>query len=158
MNTVPVSGNGTVNSAPFVPLRPGRYSFQAIYSGDVENQAAAEPCDAPAQVVHVVKRAPTVKPRALLVGRQISIRARLAGSINPAGKITFRLFGPDDKRCRRKPKFSGSIAVKSNGTFSLARYLATKPGLYRLSVGYSGDRRNQPYLGTCGGAQSLRIK
>jgi hypothetical protein len=159
VNTVAVDGNGTFNSDPFVPLRTGRYSFTVSYSGDAENQAASEPCDSPSQVVQVVKRSPRVKPRAVLVGgKQISIRARLSGSVSPAGTITFRLYGPDDKRCRRKPKFGGGITVKSNGTFSLARYLATKPGTYRLSVGYSGDPRNRRFSGTCGAAQPIRVK
>ncbi|HEX6204259.1 MAG TPA: hypothetical protein VFZ29_00435 [Solirubrobacterales bacterium] len=158
VNTVAVNGNGTFPSDPFVPLRTGRYSFTASYSGDAENQAASEPCDSPTQIVQVVKRSPKVKPRATLVGRQISIRARLSGSVSPSGRITFRLFGPDDTRCRRKPKFAGGVRVKANGTFPLARYLATKPGTYRLSVGYTGDQRNRRFSGKCAGAQQIRIK
>jgi hypothetical protein len=158
VNTVAVNGNGTVNSDPFVALRTGRYSFAVSYSGDAENQAVSEPCDSPGQVVQVVKRAPKVKPRARLVGsRQIAIRAHLSGGVSPSGAITFRLYGPEDKRCRRKPAFSGGVTVKSNGTFPLARYIATKAGVYRLSVGYSGDQRNQRYKGSCGGAQPIRI-
>ena len=159
VNTVAVNGNGIVSSDPFVALRPGRYSFVASYSGDAANQSSAEPCDSPAQVVRVGKRAPRVKPRAVLVGgKQISIRARLAGGVAPAGALTFRLYGPDDRRCTRKPVFSGGISVKRNGTFSLGRYLATKTGTYRLSVGYSGDKRNQRYEAGCSGAQSIRVK
>jgi hypothetical protein len=158
VNTVAVSGNGTFSSDPFVPLRTGRYSFTASYSGDAENQAASEPCDSPSQVVQVVKRSPKVKPRASLLGKQISIRARLSGGVSPSGRITFRLFGPDDRRCHRKPKFAGAVRVKSNGTFPLARYLATKPGIYRLSVGYTGDQRNRRFSGSCASAQQIRIK
>jgi hypothetical protein len=159
VNTVAVSGNGTFSSAPFVALRPGRYSFVASYSGDAANQSVSEPCDAPTQVVQVGKRTPKVRPRAVLVGgRQISIRARLSGGVAPAGTITFRLYGPDDRRCTRKPVFSGGISIKRNGTFSLGRYLATRPGTYRLGVGYSGDKRNQRYKISCTGAQSIRIK
>ena len=158
VNTVTVNGNGTVNSDPFVALRTGRYSFLVSYSGDAENRAASEPCDSSGQVVQVVKRAPRVKPRARLVGRrQIAIRARLSGGTSPSGAITFRLYGPGDRRCARKPAFSGGITVKSNGTFPLARYIATEAGVYRLSVGYSGDQRNQRYKGSCDGAQPIRV-
>jgi hypothetical protein len=159
VNTVAVNGNGTFSSDPFVALRPGRYSFVASYSGDAANQSSSEACDSPTQVVQVRKRAPRVKPRGVLVGgKQISIRARLSGSVAPAGAITFRLYGPNDRRCARKPVFSGGISVKRNGVFSLGRYLATKPGAYRLSVGYSGDKRNKRYKVSCNGAQSIRIK
>jgi hypothetical protein len=158
VDTVAVAGNGTVSSDPFVAQRPGRYSFVAVYSGDAANKAATEPCDSAGQVVDVQKRALKVKPRALLKeGRRISIRAHLSGGASPSGTITFRLYGPDDRRCKHKPAFSGGIAVKSNGTYSLAQYLAPKPGIYRLSVGYSGDQRNRQYKGSCSGAQSIPV-
>ncbi len=158
VDTVAVAGNGTISSDPFVAQRPGRYSFVAGYSGDSANRAATEPCDSAGQVVEVQKRALKVKPRARLKeGRRISIRAHLSGGVSPSGTITFRLYGPGDKRCKRKPAFSGGIAVKSNGTYSLAQYLAPKPGIYRLSVGYSGDQRNRQYKNSCSGAQSIRV-
>jgi hypothetical protein len=109
-------------------------------------------------VVEVEKRMPKVKPRALQVGgKRISLRAFLSGGFSPSGTITFRLYGPGDKRCRRKPAFSGGVAVKSNGNISLAQYLATRPGVYRLSVAYSGDQRNRRYKGSCSAAQSIRV-
>lgn len=158
VDTVAVSGNGTYSSDPFVAQRPGRYSFVASYSGDSANKGATEPCDTAAQVVRVQKRAPKVKPRARLIeGRRISIRAHLGGGASPSGTITFRLYGPGDKHCRHKPTFSGGVTVKSNGNFSLAQYIAPKSGIYRLSVGYSGDERNRRYMGGCGSAQAIRV-
>jgi hypothetical protein len=159
VNTVAISGNGSFSSDPFVALRPGRYGFVASYSGDASNRSASEACDSANQVVQVRKRSPKVKPRAALVGEgQIAVRARLSGGVSPSGKINFRLYGPGDKRCSRKPAFSGAVTVKRNGTFSLGRYLATRPGTYRLSVGYSGDGRNQRFKASCGAAQSIRVK
>jgi len=157
VDTVAVAGNTTVNSDPFVAKRPGRYSFVASYSGDSANRGAIEPCDSAGQVVKVQKRMPRVKPRARLEGRRISIRAHLSGGASPSGTITFRLYGPDDTRCRRKPAFSGGVTVKSNGDFSLAQYLAPKPGIYRLGVGYSGDQRNRRSRISCSGAQAIRV-
>jgi hypothetical protein len=158
VDTVAVAGNGTFSSDPFVALRPGRYSFVASYSGDAANQGAIEPCDSVGQAARVQKRTPKVKPRALLIGgKRISIRAHLSGAASPSGTINFRLYGPGDKRCMGNPAFSGGITVKSNGNYPLAEYLATESGTYRLSVGYSGDRRNQRYKGSCSGAQTIRV-
>jgi hypothetical protein len=158
VDTVAVAGNGPVSSDPFAAQRPGRYSFVASYSGDSANRGATEPCDSAGQVVVVQKRMPKVKPRARLIkGRRISIRAHLSGSVSPSGRITFRLYHPGDKRCKDKPVFSGAITVTSNGNFSLAQYLAPKSGIYRLSVGYSGDQRNRRYKGSCSGAQAIRV-
>jgi hypothetical protein len=158
VNTVAVSGNGTARSAPFVPLRAGRYSFVARYSGDASNQGAAEPCDPSRRAALVEKRTPKVKPNARLKGaKRISIRARLSGAVSPSGVLNFRLYGPGDTRCKAKPVFSGGVNVKSNGTYLLAEYFASKKGIYRLSVGYSGDKRNRRYTGECRGAQSIPI-
>ncbi len=158
VNTMAVAGNGTVRSAPFVPRRPGRYSFVATYSGDAANQGASEPCDPLAHAAQVLKRTPKVKPRARLMrGNRIAVRAQLSGAASPSGVINFNLYRPGDKRCRRDPLFRGGVTVKSNGGYLLAQYVASKPGIYRLSVGYSGDRRNQRYRGKCSAAQSIRV-
>jgi hypothetical protein len=158
VDTVAAAGNGSVSSDPFVAKRPGRYSFVASYSGDSANKGVTEPCDSAAQVVRVQKRMPRVRPRARLIeDRRISIRAHLSGGVSPSGTITFRLYRPGDGRCTGKPAFSGGITVTSNGNFSLAQYLAPKPGTYRLSVGYSGDLRNRRYKGSCGGAQAIHV-
>jgi hypothetical protein len=157
VNTVAISGNGAFLSDPFVPKRPGRYRFVPSYSGDAANQGAVEACGSPAQVVQAQKRTPKVKPRARLSGKQISIRARLSNTMSPSGAITFRLYGPGNKRCERAPAFSGSIGVKSNGSYLLAKYLATQNGIYRLSVGYSGDLRNRRDVGSCRDAQRLPV-
>jgi hypothetical protein len=158
VNTVAVAGNGTVRSDPFVPLRPGRYSFVARYSGDAANQGASELCDPSRHAAQVEKRTPKVKPHARLIGgKRISIRAQLSGAASPSGVINFRLFRPTDARCKGKPVFSGGLTVRSNGSYVLAQYLASKSGIYRLSVGYSGDQRNRRYTTSCRGAQSIRV-
>jgi hypothetical protein len=158
VGVVPVAGNGTFQSDPLVARQSGVYSFGAIYSGDAANQGAADPCDPSGPAIRVYRRTPKVKPRARLAdGNQISIRALLSGAASPSGAINFRLYGPGDKQCKRKPAFSGSLSVRSNGDYLLAQYFATKPGVYRLSVGYSGDQRNRRYPPTCRSAQQIRI-
>jgi hypothetical protein len=158
IDTVTVRGNGTFSSDPFVARVPGRYWFVARYSGDVSNQATAEPCNSAEQETSVEKRTPKLKPRGFIVsGRLISIRAILSGTNSPSGAINFRLYPPGDKLCKRRPTFGGAITVSSNGAYSLAQYLAARRGLYRLSVGYSGDQRNRQIRGACSEAQSIRV-
>ena len=158
VGTAPVTGNGTIDSGPLVARQPGSYSFVATYSGDAANRGVTDPCDPSSQAVRVDKRTPKVKPRARLKGdKEISIRARLFGAASPSGTINFRLYRPNDKLCKRKPAFSGGVTARSNGSYLLGQYFATKPGVYRLSVGYSGDQRNRRYKPTCRGAQQIRI-
>jgi hypothetical protein len=156
-DTVAVGGNGAISSDPFVAKLPGRYVFVAGYSGDTSNGAAAEPCGSPAQTAIVGKRQPRVKPRAAVSGRRISIAARLSAGASPTGVVSFRLYGPGDRLCKKTPAFRGGVSVKSNGTYSLAEYLANRPGIYRLAVSYSGDRSNARVSGGCGSAQTIRV-
>ncbi|HEY7256657.1 MAG TPA: hypothetical protein VH476_08220, partial [Solirubrobacterales bacterium] len=159
INTVPVAGNSTVSSAPFVPRRPARYSFIASYSGDAANQAATQPCDPTGHAAQVLKRRPKVQPRARLIGRRrISVRAQLSGAASPSGMVSFRLYRPGDVRCKRHPVFSGAVSVKSNGRYLLGQFVASRRGIYRLSVSYSGDQRNRGYSGGCSGAQAIRVR
>jgi PPE-repeat protein len=49
---VPVRGNGPYQTtAPFIPTRAGTYEWVARYSGDVNNQPAADPCGAERVVI-----------------------------------------------------------------------------------------------------------
>ncbi|MET0305545.1 MAG: Ig-like domain-containing protein [Solirubrobacterales bacterium] len=159
VGTAPAAGNGTIESGPLVARQPGIYSFGASYSGDAANRGATDPCDPSSPAVQVYRRTPKVKPRAHLKGdNEISIRARLSGAASPSGTINFRLYRPGDKKCKRKPAFSGGVTARSNGSYLLAQYFATKQGVYRLSVAYSGDQRNRQYKPTCHAAQQIRIR
>jgi hypothetical protein len=158
VNTVAVDGNGTYSSDPFVAKQAGRYRFVARYSGDASNQAATEPCGSPDQLAQVGKRAPKLAPRATLSGQQISIRARLANASSPTGVVSFRLYAPGDRRCSGRPAFTGALRVRRNGTFTLAQYIATKPGVYRLAVAYSGDSRNAKTKLSCASSQPIAVR
>lgn len=159
VNTVAVNGNGTYSSDPFVAKQAGRYRFVARYSGDASNQAATEACGSPDQLALVGKRTPKLRPLAKLIGpQQISIRARLAGASSPTGVVSFRLFAPGDRRCSGRPAFAGSIRVRKNGTFNLAEYIATEPGVYRLGIAYSGDARNAKTKIACAGTQPIAVR
>lgn len=158
IDTVAVVGSGTASSDPFVAHSPGHYTFVASYSGDVANQGASESCDPTGRAAEVEKRTPRVRPRARLKGNRISILAHLSGAVSPSGVVSFRLYRPGDRRCKGRPAFSGGVTVKSNGSYLLAQYFATKPGTYRLGVGYSGDQRNRRFKSSCRSAQPIRIR
>ncbi|MEZ5078661.1 MAG: hypothetical protein R2725_14605 [Solirubrobacterales bacterium] len=159
VDTVEISGNGTVRSDPFVAQRPGRYVFVASYSGDAANRTATEACPTGAQTARVIKQQPRLKPRAQPIrGRRVAIRAKLAGAAAPSGVVSFRLYRPGDKRCQRGAAFSGRRVARSNGNMLLAKYRASRRGVYRLVVAYSGDPRNKKIAATCGRAQRIRIR
>lgn len=157
-NTIRIKGNGVWHSDPFVAKRAGRYRFLAVYSGDAANQPTSETCAAPEQLARVKKRTPKLRPLVSLTNtQQVSVRARLTGAFAPSGVIAYRLYAPGDRRCTRGPVLSGALRVKRNGTFRLAEYIATKPGQYRLAVGYSGDPRNNRARLSCKGTKPITV-
>ena len=131
----------------------------ASYSGDTRNQGD----DRALRLARPGGPGPEAsaegKPRAVLSrarGESRSAPASVAG-LTPSGVINFRLYRPGDRLCKGKPAFRGRPHGRvQTAPISLAEYFATKPGIYRLKVGYSGDARNTPYESTCG-AQSIRI-
>jgi hypothetical protein len=55
---VPVAGNGSYNSAPFLVTKAGTYLWVASYSGDPNNNATASACNAPGEKTTVTAGPP----------------------------------------------------------------------------------------------------
>ena len=69
-STVPVNGNGTYISTSFTPLAIGTYRWIANYSGDANNAATANICNAPNESVLVTAVAipiPTLSEWAMIM-------------------------------------------------------------------------------------------
>jgi hypothetical protein len=73
-SAVPVRGNGTYTSAPFVPTVAGTYRWIASYSGDADDPTAETPCNDPAQRFDVAGA-----PNASSAGRSCELVNRLLG-------------------------------------------------------------------------------
>jgi len=157
-STAAVSGNGSFDSGNLVPRAAGDFRFTVSYSGDANNAAATSPCGAGGEFVQVQKRTPTLKAKASIRGKKIVAQATLAGADSPQGKVTFRLYGPGDKRCTRKPVFTSQRPVHGTGNYSAAGYKFESNGLYRFTVAYSGDERNKSLKKGCATrGQSIRV-
>jgi len=85
------------------------------------------------------------------LGGAIFDEATLSGGRDHTGKITFRLYGPNDNNCTGPVLHTSQAAV----TPGRDRYQSghthpiTRAGLYPYVVSYSGDRENNPVGGSC---------
>jgi hypothetical protein len=62
----------------------------------------------------------------------------------PTRTITFRLYGPNDRRCSRHPIFHSTVAVNGGtGPFNSGPFTPTRTGTYRWRAAYSGDANNE---------------
>jgi hypothetical protein len=143
---VPVSGNGSYNSARVTTTQAGTYRWQARYSGDANNTAAGPTaCADPAEAVIVDKARAALTTTAsgpVNVGVPIHDTAVLAGGFNPTGSITFLAYAPTDLFCSGTPVFSSTVPVNGNGTYVSASFPPNGPGAYKWRASYTGDANN----------------
>jgi hypothetical protein len=154
-STIPVAGNGTYGSGTFTPTLAGAYRWIANYSGDANNTATANACNAANENVIVGPAAPTVVTTAsagVPLGGAIADSAVLSGGFNPTGTITFNLYGPNNATCTGTPIFTSTVAVVGNGTYGSATLTPVVVGTYRWIANYSGDVNNAATAITCNAA------
>jgi hypothetical protein len=131
-----------------VPQNAGTYSFQAVYSGDADNNGATSVCSTEQLVVN--KNAPGISTaQDLLPNDDATISGATASA---GGTITFSLFDPTDATCAGTPDYTETVAVSGDGTYSTTNttFIASAEGTWRWLVVYSGDGNNEGATSACG--------
>lgn len=150
------SGNGDYTSSPVTVSAPGTYTWNATYTGDLNNDGVnITGCSRdPNETVNLNKAQITITTQAteqVPVGSNIHDIATIAGGNNPTGSLQFNLYGPGDTNCSQAPYYSPQ-PVTVNGdanNYSSGDYTAVVPGTYRWTVSYSGDGANLPSISPC---------
>jgi hypothetical protein len=153
--TAPVAGNGAYGSGNFTTASAGTYRWIANYSGDANNSATANACNAANETVAVAQASPavaTTASAAAIVGGPISDAALLSGGVSPTGSITFSLYGPNNATCTGAPIFTSTVPVAGNGAYGSGNFTTASVGTYRWIANYSGDANNKAVTNTCNGA------
>ena len=97
-STVPIAGNGSYPSASFTPASTGTYRWIANYSGDANNTATANACNAANEssavtLLLIIEEIPTVGTGALLL---LALLLAVSGSLavaNGGHRWRYRLIG-----------------------------------------------------------------
>lgn len=147
-STVTVTNGLVPQSANFVPLNAGTYSFQAVYSGDADNNGASSVCLTEQLVVN--QNNPGLSTAQDLLPND---DATISGATsNAGGNITFKLFAPTDATCSGVPAYSQTVPVSGNGTYETTNttFHALAEGTWRWLVVYSGDANNDGETEACG--------
>ncbi|GHJ43002.1 hypothetical protein Cs7R123_03440 [Catellatospora sp. TT07R-123] len=151
-STTTVTGNGSYQSAGFVPTVVGDYRWRADYSGDVNNGPAGTACSDADEDFDVLT-APDLTTQASAdvdLGGAVSDTATLSGSDAATGTITFSLFGPNDDECTSDPVFtSDPVTVDGDGTYASGDFTPTQAGTYHWNAAYSGDANNAGVSTAC---------
>ena len=147
--TVTVTNGSVPNSNGIQFNHAGTFYWQAVYSGDADNNGATSKCTDEQLVVNPNTTAMTTTPNVIP-----NDSATISGATSGAGgTLTFSLFGPTDSGCSGTPVYTETQNV-GNGTTTYATtnstYHASGAGTWRWQVSYSGDGDNKPTTSSCG--------
>jgi hypothetical protein len=141
--------NGVVpDSDPVTFNTAGDYYWQAVYSGDANNDSATSLCTSEHLVVGKQNTAMTTAQNLIP-----NDDATLSGATGTAGgTITFELFIPGDTNCSGTPAYTQTVNVSGPGTYSTTNttFIASMEGTWRWKVSYSGDANNEASTSACG--------
>jgi hypothetical protein len=146
--TVTVTNGVVPDSDPITFNSTGDFYWQAVYSGDSNNNPATSTCSDEHLVV--TKAQPGISTAQNLLPND---DATISGGFGtPGGTITFSLFSPSDATCSGTPAYTQTVNVSGNGTYSTTNttFLATDTGTWRWLVSYSGDGNNEAATSACG--------
>jgi hypothetical protein len=146
--TVTVTNGVVPNSNPITFNSAGDFFWQAVYSGDANNNGASSDCTSEHLVVG--KNHPTASTaQNLLPNDNFTLSGATA---NAGGTITFNLYAPSDVTCAGMPAYTETVNVSGSGTYNTHNItvLATTEGTWRWQSSYSGDANNDPAGSACG--------
>jgi hypothetical protein len=126
----------------------GTFYWQAIYSGDPNNNGATSVCTDETLVVN--KLQPGASTAQNLIPNDDFTLSGAFGT--PGGTITFNLYAPSDATCSGAPALTQTVNVNGNGTYSTTNttFIASTEGTWRWESTYSGDGNNLPVTSSCG--------
>ncbi len=141
--------NGVVPDSDSVTFNhSGTFYWQAVYSGDANNNGATSDCTTEALVV--APNSPGISTAQHLIHND---DATITGATsNASGTITFNLYDPGDATCSGAPALTQTVNVSGNGTYKTTNttFVASADGTWRWLVTYSGDSDNVGTTSNCG--------
>ncbi len=129
----------------------GTFFWQAVYSGDANNNGATSDCTSEKLVVN--PNTPGISTAQHLIPND---DATITGATSDAGgNITFNLYSPGDTTCSGPVAFTQQVTVAGNGTYKTTNtganaFVASDEGTWRWQVTYSGDANNVGTTSACG--------
>src|SRR5262249_22125829 len=153
VETVTVSGNGTYTTPtgytlPSSGTVTGTYQWNAIYTGDSNNNAATDQ-GAAAEQVTASAAGPAIRttpePSTVTLGGRLQDVAVLTGGYHPTGMITFRLYAPGVDPTVGPAAYAETVTgVNGNGTYHTSvGFVPSATGTWHWVATYNGDANNK---------------
>jgi hypothetical protein len=147
VSTVTVTNGVVPSSASFTPLSAGTFSFNAVYSGDANNNGVTSPCE-PLTVTGLRSLSTSLSSTTIIVGGTVTDSATLTGvTTNAAGTVTYADFA--NNACTALGKIVSVVTV-ANGVVPNSRpVMFNNTGGFSFQASYSGDTNNPPLTSPC---------
>src|SRR3989475_3056496 len=144
---VAVSNGIVPNSASKTFDIAGPYSWNAVYSGDVNNNVAISACEP----LTVNKTSPTISTslsiNPITVGQSITQSATLTGGFQAGGSVTYLEFSTGT--CSGSNTPVSTVTVTNSAIPSSSPISPVPSGTYGFEASYSGDANNNPITSSC---------
>lgn len=155
--TAKLSGGTAGPSSAVSTLAPGKYYWQAHYSGSLSAQAATSTCGGEVLTVLAPTSTSTLQTGGgvtgasipVLIGSSVKDQAHISGSLaaTATGTVTYTLY--KDKKCTQIAA-PGSVGIVTAGNAAPSAAVKPKAGTYYWVASYSGDTVNAPSSSACG--------
>jgi len=159
-----LNGNGFYNSDNMTISVPGMYRWVATYSGDLNNNAAISPCNAPGETSVITQGQTAITTLATGTG---SVGGTIQDSAttffengSSTGTLTFSLYGPDDATCSGAATAAGSVTTTfvDDGSYSSSVMTVLTAGTYRWIASFaSSDIRTKSASTICNDPAEISV-
>jgi hypothetical protein len=141
--SVPDSDNVSFGSA-------GTFYWQAVYSGDSNNNAATSLCTS--EILIVTPNSPTIattlSAESASIGSAVHDSATLSGATsNAGGTVTYTVYS--NNTCTATPVDAGTKTVTNGSVPDSDPVTFNSAGTFYWQASYSGDANNNPALSPC---------
>src|SRR6266571_5997233 len=147
--TVTVTNGGVPDSNALTFDHAGTFFWQAVYSGDANNNGATSDCTSEKLVVNANSSSITTAQH--LIPNDDATLSGVTG--NAGGTITFDLYSPSNATCAGPADFTQTVPVSGGGTYNTTNtggFVASAEGTWQWQVTYSGDPDNAGSSSPCG--------
>jgi len=142
--------DGTFDTT-FTPTSVGVWRITASYPGDGLNNPASTWCGA--TTVDVSKASPSLFPAAspttAQTGSVLQAFTLVQGGYRPGGRVSFRLYRPDDATCAGLPAHIEEANVVGGAAGTSTGFVVPGEGTWRWQAVYLGDENNNGATSPC---------
>jgi hypothetical protein len=142
-----VTGGIVPNSAANTPTPGGAYSFDAVYSGDTNNNVATSTCEP----LTVTKASPTISTTlsssAITIGASVTDSSTLASFFQAGGTVTYNEFS--GSTCAGTATIVSTVTVTNGVVPNSASVTLATAGPFSFNAVYGGDVNNNGATSAC---------